>query len=68
MPKWLIVLLVLLVVVVGLILFAYFRFFGISKAQKYSRCAETCEKAMFNASNIEACKMECEEITGYTPK
>ena len=66
MLKWLIVL-VAIVVILGVILLIYSSFFGVSKAQKYNKCAETCEKAMINASNIGACKMECEEITGYTP-
>lgn len=67
MPKWLIVLIVL-VVVFGVILLVYSSFFGVSKAQKYNKCAETCEKAMINKSNVSACKMECEDITGYAPK
>lgn len=67
MPKWLIVLIVVLAVLGGLILLGYWKFFGVSKAQKYERCAQTCEKAMINVSNVSACKMECEEVTGYTP-
>ena len=40
---------------------------GFTAKQRYERCASTCEKMMFNESNIPLCKSECEEITGYSP-
>ena len=48
-------------------IFGYYRSVGFTKKQKYENCAETCEKIMFQSSNIPLCKMRCVEITNYNP-
>ncbi len=67
MPKWLKILSIIIIVFIGLILLGYWKFAGFTKSQKYNRCVEFCEKNMTNASNVEPCKLRCEEITKYSP-
>lgn len=60
--------LILLLLLGGACVFAYFYFFvGITPEQKYNKCADNCEELMFMESNIPICKLECEEISGYSP-
>ncbi len=67
MPKWLIVLLVILGVFLLLGFLIYWKFWGITKKQKYARCANTCEELMLLESSIPVCKAKCTEITKYDP-
>ncbi len=58
---------IILAIIITIGILGYSKFVGFTKKSKYKNCAETCEKIMFNKSNIPACKTECKKITGYTP-
>lgn len=52
----------------GICVLAYMWFFvGFTKQQKYEKCAKNCEEIMLLEADIPACKLRCEEITGYSP-
>lgn len=63
--------LIALLITVGIILvlafLIYWRFWGITKKQKYERCAETCTDLMLIESDIPMCKMKCIELYHYDP-
>jgi len=56
------VLLLLLLIGAGCI---YYKFWGVTKKQKYERCAAACEEYMTHAENIPECQQECYRIVDY---
>ena len=61
------ILLLIILVLGALGAIIYHNTFGFGAKKKYENCMKACEKAIINESNLPACKIRCEEITGYSP-
>lgn len=66
-PTWAIVLIIILIIFLGGGFLIYWKFWGITKKQKYEKCAKTCEDIMLLESDIPMCKQKCIQITGFSP-